>query len=225
METTLHRQLKELYSGETAAQEVQLVGFRIDAIVDGELIEIQQASLGALRDKLKILLKSYRVRVVKPLALNKTIVRRARVKGKVVSVRKSPKHEGVYNMFLDLVHFVGVFPHKRLTLEIVLTDQEEHRVSRPRRRFRGPDFRVLDRKLVALVERHEFRSAADLASLLPAGLPGEFTTADIAARAAIPRWLAQKMAYCLCQIGALDRLGKQQRSWLYRLNESHRRAA
>jgi hypothetical protein len=128
-------------------------------------------------------------------------------------------------MYLDLVHFVGVFPHERLTLEIVLTDQEEHRVSRPRRRFRGPDFRVLDRRLVALVERHVFRSADDLASMLPAGLPAEFTTADIAGAAEIPRWLAQKMAYCLCRIGALDRLGKQQRSWLYRRSNVQERAA
>ena len=52
--------------------------------------------------------------------------------------------------------------------------------------------------------------------LLPPDLPDTFTTADIAAGLAIPRWLAQKMAYCLREMGALEVVGKQSRSRLYK---------
>ena len=49
METTLHRQLKQSYASSDGETEVTLGSFRIDAIRDDELIEIQCASLSALR--------------------------------------------------------------------------------------------------------------------------------------------------------------------------------
>ena len=58
------------------------------------------------------------VHVVKPLAARKYLVTRRR--GKVVSARYSPSRETIYDLFYDLVHFVGVFPHPRLALEAVL---------------------------------------------------------------------------------------------------------
>ena len=223
MESTLHRQLKQLYGGPAEDLEVWVDGFRIDAVVKGRLIEIQQASLAALRDKVRSLLERHRVVVVKPLASRKYLIRRDRAGGDIVSARFSPTRETVFHLFEDLVHFVGVFPHPRLTLEVVLTEQEEHRISRARRRFRGPDFRVEDRRLVDVVSTRRLRTAADLRSLLPPTLLAQFTTSDLAREADIPRWLAQKMAYCLRKTGAIETLGKQSRSWLYGVPRSARR--
>ena len=45
METTLHRQLKELYGIAEADREVCIDGYRIDAVADDLLIEVQVASL------------------------------------------------------------------------------------------------------------------------------------------------------------------------------------
>ena len=45
METSLHRQLKAVYAP-AAAREVRVDGYRIDAVVDGELIEIQGSAEG-----------------------------------------------------------------------------------------------------------------------------------------------------------------------------------
>ena len=71
METTLHRQLKSLYAVDSSQQEVTVDGYRIDAIADGRLIEIQYGSLGAIRDKIQALLVNHAVLVVKPLAARK----------------------------------------------------------------------------------------------------------------------------------------------------------
>ena len=62
MESSLHRQLKMLYGGPAADVEVQVDGYRIDAVVRGKLFEIQQASLAALRDKVRSLLETSRRR-------------------------------------------------------------------------------------------------------------------------------------------------------------------
>ena len=225
METSLHRQLKALYSPDAARREVAVQGFRIDAIDGRRLIEIQYGSLAAIRDKVRSLLADHELHIVKPLAARKYLVTRNRRGGKIVSARYSPSRETIYDLFLDLVHFVGVFPHPRLTLEAVLTEQEEHRVPAPKRRWRSRGYRVEDRFLRSIQGRVELRSAADLAGLLPQDLPAVFTTAELAEATAIPRWLAQKMAYCLRKTGAVETAGKRGNAVLYTRPAARRRAA
>ena len=215
METSLHRELKTYYCADAAGHEVLVRGYRIDAVVDGTLIEIQQASLAALRRKTRSLLETHAVIVVKPLSALKTIIRMKRRNGPVASRRTSPRHETIHDIFQDLVHFVDVFPHPRLTLEVLLTEQEETRIAKRKRWFRSKDYTVADRRLAAIRSRHIFRTSADLAQLLPAGLEPHFTTADIARLAEIPRWLAQKMAYCLRQTGSIAVAGKRRGAIIY----------
>src|SRR6188472_4185455 len=102
MESTLHRQLKSLYGGAAEDLEVQVDGYRIDAVVRGRLYEIQQASLSALRDKVRRLLERHRVVVVKPLVSRKYLIRRDRPDGEIVSARYSPTRENVFHVFEDL---------------------------------------------------------------------------------------------------------------------------
>ena len=218
METSLHRELKSLYSDDESQQEVTLDGYRIDAVSDGRLIEIQYGSLAAIRDKIRVLVEKYDVLVVKPLAARKFLVNKTRRGGPVKSARYSPTRQNFYNLFDDLVHFVGVFPHPRLTLEVLLTEQEEHRLPAGRRHWRSKGYRVEDRILLTISDRLCFRTAGDLLALLPKELSGRpFTTVDIASNADIPRWLAQKMAYCLRKTGVVDTVGKQGNTLLYEL--------
>lgn len=218
METTLHRQLKELYGTDESQREVWVDGFRVDAAVNGVLFEIQQASLAALRDKTRRLLVAHRVVIVKPLVAHKLLIKRTRTGGPVESRRASPRRQTLLHLFDDLVHFVTVFPHPRLTLEVLLTTQEEDRLSIVRRRrWRAKDYRVEDRRLLAVQSRHSLRTIEDLRGLLPAGLEQPFSTETLARAAEIPRWLAQKMAYCLRQTGAVEVIGKQKNSILYRV--------
>ena len=51
MESTLHQQLKRMYAKDESDREVSVDGFRIDAVSGGQLIEIQCASLSAIREK------------------------------------------------------------------------------------------------------------------------------------------------------------------------------
>src|SRR5262245_15557689 len=124
METTLHRQLKEHYGGEAACCEVRLGGYRIDAVADGRLIEVQSAPLGAIRDKVRTLLERHDVLVIKPLAARKTLIKLKKRGGVVLSKRASPRRETVCDLFIELVHFVTLFPHRRLTIEVLLTQRE-----------------------------------------------------------------------------------------------------
>ena len=127
METSLHRELKQLYADSPDDVEVRVGSFRVDAIAGDELIEIQHAGLAAIRDKIQRLLRKHQVRVVKPIVASKLLVKRKSRRGKVVERRKSPKRGRLLDLFDDLVHFTSVFPHPRLTLEILLVEVEEWR--------------------------------------------------------------------------------------------------
>jgi hypothetical protein len=220
METSLHRELKELYAGRTheAAQvEVRRGKFRIDAVAGDELVEIQHGSLAAIRDKVRVLLAEHTVRVVKPLLASKMLVKRAGRYGRVVDRRLSPKRSTVLCLFDELVYFTKVFPHPRLTLEVVLVDIEEWR--RPghgrRRRYRANDFVVDDQKLLAVREVHSFRTADDLLKLVPGELPLPFHTGQLAEAMGVARWMAQRVAYCLRETGAARQVGKRANTRLY----------
>ncbi|MES2793151.1 MAG: hypothetical protein V4719_26305 [Planctomycetota bacterium] len=228
METSLHRQLKTLYENATSETEAWVGEFRID-VVDHEhprLIEIQSAALAALRSKTRQLLADgHHVWVVKPLAARKYLITRDKTDGEIISQRWSPTRETLFTLFLELVHFVELFPHPKLTLEVLLTIQEEQRISKPAKRWKGKTYRVSDRLLRSVEHRHELRTVKDLQRLLPATLPAAFTTEDLAKCAKIPRWLAQKVAYCLRKTEAIQTAGKKGQAWLYEIPKRKRRAA
>jgi hypothetical protein len=226
METSLHRQLKAYYAGADGLQEIVCDGYRIDAVRNGELIEIQHGSLAAIRDKIRRLLRTHRVRVIKPIVANKLLVKLDARGGNEVSRRRSPKRGALLDLFDELVYFTRVFPHKRLVLEAALVDVEERRFpgsGKRRRRRPKSEFQIEDQLLIGVVATHSFAAAADLLRLLPRRLPAEFHTGQLAERLKTPRWTAQRMAYCLREMGAVRVVGKQGNAIMYA--RADRRAA
>jgi hypothetical protein len=218
METSLHRQLKSHYAPEGALVEQRVGRYRIDVVVGKELVEIQLASLSAIRDKIAVLVKDHRVRLVKPIIASKYVVKQNQEGGEVVSRRRSPKQGTMLDVFEELVHFTRVYPHPKLVLEVVLVDIEEWRYPGHgrRRRWRRNDQVVEDQRLIGVIGVERFRTAADLCRLLPPKLPKPFHTGHIAAGLGVERWIAQRMAYCLRKIGAIETVGKERGAWLYK---------
>ena len=225
METSLHRELKRLYAGDGAQTEVTIDRYRIDAVSGGQLIEIQHGSLAAIRDKIRRLVQSHRVLVVKPIVARKLIVKQDCLGGRVLSRRQSPKRGKLLDIFEELVYFTRAFPHPRLTLEVVLVEVEEWRYPGHgrRRRWRRDDQVVADQKLLAVGDSVRLRRAADLVGLVPGRLPKQFHTGQLAEAAAIDRREAQRIAYCLREMRAVEQVGKQRNALVYRLTRPRRR--
>ena len=222
MATQLHNQLKLHYVADENRHEVDLDGYRIDAIDDQDrLIEIQCASLLAIRDKIRRLTRKHQVVVVKPLAARKKLLKKARRNGKVVSSRYSPARQTLPYVFLELVHFTKAFPHRNLQLDVLLTEQEEIRVPAKRKTWRRKHS-VQDRALVEVRQTYSLRTVADLWDALEVDVPEVFTTADLAKGGNMPRWLAQKGAYCFREMGHIEVCGKQGNAIEYRLKKKRR---
>ncbi|MEM7313986.1 MAG: hypothetical protein AAF497_12620 [Planctomycetota bacterium] len=226
METSLHRQLKEVYAVGAAQTEVPLGDYRIDVVNSDVLIEIQHGSLSAIRDKVRKLLKSHNVLIVKPILIEKRLIKLDKKGGKVVSRRKSPKTGSLLDVFDELIYFTRVYPHPNLCLEVPLVDVDEFRYPGHgrRRRRRKNDFQVQDRVLTKIRETHRFNTAMDLARVVPPGLPKPFHTGHLAEKLGVKRWVAQRIAYCYRHMGTAKVVGKEGNANLYEFGVGKRNA-
>jgi len=178
-------------------------------------VEIQTRNFSAIRHKLAKLAAHRRIRLVHPIAQDNWIVKVTPDGGGRPSRRRSPRHGSLEDVFEELVSCPRLLSSPNFSLEVLLIQAEEVRcrvASRTRRRAR---WRTLERRLLAVVDRRLFESPAQMGALVPPGLAEPFTTSDLASALARPRWLAQKMAYCLREMGAVRAAGKRGNALLY----------
>ena len=214
-EKPLHAALKQWCAGPDDQLEVSVDGFVID-IVQGELLlEIQTKNFSSLKRKLNLLTASHKVRLIHPIALEKWIVKLAKGGSDEESRRKSPKRGRLEQIFEELVSIPKLLTHPNFSLLVLLIQEEEVRRYDPKRAWRRKGWVTEERRLLKVVEERLFESPRDLATLMPATLPEAFTTADLAVAIGRTRRVAQQMAYCLREMGAIEQVGTQARSILY----------
>ena len=155
--------------------------------------------------------------MVKPILIERQLIKLDKKNGKVVSRRKSPKRGSLLDIFDELMYFTRVFPHPNLLLEVPLVDVEELRYpGHGRRRWkRKNDHVVQDRILTGIRETHRFATARDLMRIVPSGLPRPFDTGDLAKKLDVHRGVAQKVAYCMRHVGTIKQVGKRGNAYLY----------
>jgi hypothetical protein len=153
--------------------------------------------------------------LVYPVAREKWIVKVSDDGESVLSRRKSPKHGIFQDVFAELVSFPQLIANPNFCIEVLLIQEEETRRYDRRRGWRRRGWVTEERQLLKVVDRRLFRTPADLGGLLPRDLAEPFTTADLAVALGRPRRLAQRMAYCLREMGAIVPMGKRGRAFLY----------
>ncbi len=217
-EQPLHAALKQRYASPGAAMEVNVDGFVIDVVRDNLLLEIQTANFSAVKEKMAHLATQHTVRLVYPIAREKWLLKLPRQEGGETKRRKSPKRGRLEEVFEELVSFPELLREETFSLEVALIQEEEVRRYDPARGWRQHGWVTVERRLLDVVGHHLFRRPADVAALVPPGLPERFTTADLAQAMDGPRHLAQKMAYCLRKMDIITEIGRQGRSKLYEIN-------
>jgi hypothetical protein len=129
--------------------------------------------------------------------------------------RKSRKSQAVNQLFEELVSFPDLLKCPNFSIEVVSIQEEQSR--RYSRRWRGKrrTWRIVERRLLSVLERFLFDAPSDLWQLIPPTLPDPFETSHLASVLGHPRWFAQKIAYCLRQSGAIAAIGKKANSLVY----------
>jgi len=214
-EKSLHAELKQWYAQSNDQFEVAVDGYVIDIVRKNLLIEIQTRGFASMKRKLLKLVKTHPIRVVYPVAQEKWIVKLAGDEQTEQSRRKSPKRGTVYEVFRELVSFPHLLANPNFALHVLLIQEEEMRRYDGRRGWRRKGWVTHERRLLAVVDEHHFATPEEMQTLLPAALANPFTTADLAQALGQPRWLTQKMAYCLREMGAIEQVGKEGNAILY----------
>lgn len=214
-EGPLHAALKTWYAQPGDRFEVTVEGFVIDIVRDDLLLEIQTGNVASIKSKLANLVRSHRVRLIYPIAQEKWITRLAKDDPDRVARRKSPKRGRVEDVFWGIVGIPELLSNPNLSLEVVMIREEEARRYVGKRRWRRRGWGVEQRRLLEVVDRRLFEQSSDWLEFLPAALES-FTARDLAEAICVRTELAQKMAYCLRQMGIVELIGKQGRANLYR---------
>ena len=214
-EKSLHAGLKDWVSQPGDEFEVKVGGFVIDVVRQELLIEIQTRHLYAIKRKLtKLLSNGHEIRLLHPIAREKWIVRETAV-GDPISRRKSPKRGQTLDIFKEMVRLTGLIPHPNLTIEVLLTQEEEILRDDGKGSWRRKRWSIHDRRLLDVVSRQSFGDKTDYLAVIPEELERPFTNKQLAYALGCRHDLATKITYTLRQMELLEIIGKEGRSNLY----------
>lgn len=215
MATELHAALQQHYAGADGLIEAAVGGYRADVLREGVIYEIQTGSFTAIRDKLKRLLRKHPVVLVYPVPECKIIVQVDEA-GQELSARRSPKRGKATDIFAELLHLGPLPGHHHLQIEIIFTHERELRRRDGRGSWRRQGVSLAGRELVEVLRVQRFAHAQELAELLPAELPREFTVADLRQALRLRPIVAGRMAYALRRLGLIEHIGKRGNAYVYR---------
>lgn len=217
-EKSLHAGIKKWYGTSHGRFEVPVDGYIIDIVHGDTLIEIQTHHFAAMKRKLINLLPNHLVRLLHPIAQEKWIVRQT-ADNHPLSRRKSPKRGQVIDAFAELLRIPHLLLHPNLTVEILLTQEEEIWRDDHQGSWRRKRWSIADRRLLAVVEQVVLAETADYLALLPTNLPSPFTNRDLAANLLCSPTQSLKMTYTLRKMGLLYVVGKQGNTLLHQKYE------
>jgi len=215
VEMTLHAAIKEWYACPGDQLEAEVDGYVVDIVRGDTLIEFQTSNFSAIKTKLNDLSRRHPVRLVHPVPRMKWIVRLDGDGERVISRRRSPKRGRVEDLFHELVYLPFLMMRPNFSLEVLLIHSEEVLIDDNSGSWRRGRWSIHDRRLLNVVGDRIFSAPPDFLDLLPEDLPECFTTKDLAGTLNLRQSLAQKMAYCLRHMGAIELAGKRGRWLLY----------
>jgi len=215
-EKSLHSALKRWYARPGDLLEFPLDGYVVDILRGDHVIEIQTGNFSSIKRKMRDLSCRHRITLVYPVAHERWILEvvPGTVQGAIMR-RKSPKRQAVNQLFEELVSFPDLLARPNFSIEVVSIQEEQLR--RYSRRWRGKrrTWRIVERRLLTVLERFVFDDPSDLWQLIPPTLPDPFETSHLASVLGHSRWFAQKIAYCLRQSGVITAIGKKGNSLVY----------
>ena len=214
-ETSLHRSLKFRYAGDEGETETQVGAFVCDGrTAEGELIEVQCGSFGLLKEKLDVLTRKHKVRVIHPIIIKKYI-ELYDTEGCLLHRRKSPRKGSAWDVFHVLLYAPLLPLLKKLTIELAFVESVEIRTADNKGSWRRKGASITDRRLSAWFHSVVLAKPKDYYQFIPFKKNEQFTTRHLAEKAGINMPLARRTLYVLTKLKLAERKGKKGNTVLY----------
>ena len=217
-ESSLHRELKEIYKNPGDELEVKLGKYLIDIVRENLLVEIQIKNFSAIRSKLEFLLQNHRVLLVHPIIRDKWILSLDLKSNQVMRRNLSPKHCSFENIFEELLRIPHLISHPNLIIELVLIQAEEIRVNDGKGSWRRGGWSIQDLRLVKILDHKIYSNPKQFLELIPVDLNIPFTNQNLANYLKKPIKLASMTTYSLRKMGLIEVVGKKERFLLFNFN-------
>ena len=215
-ESSLHRALKFRYSGSEGATETPIGDYVCDGLTsDGEIIEVQTGSFGPLREKLKILTKTNKVRVIHPI-INRKYIELYDSDGNLTHKRVSPRKGSIWDLFKVLIYAPELSSQKKITIELAIIDILEKRVNDGNGSWRRKGVSITDRSLGEWHSSTVLSKRSDYNRFVPFKKGEPFSVRDLAKKAGIRAALARKTLYVVTKMGLVEKTGRQGNAHIYK---------
>ncbi len=217
-EYSLHALIKELVALPGDRFEAKVKTYIVDILRGDMVIEIQTRNFTSIRKKLRALAKDYRVRLIFPIAVEKLVIYCDKETHKPLRKRKSPKRGKPIDLFRELMRMPDLPSHHNFQLVLMMIKAEEHRIIGEKKGWRGRGYKVLDRKIVGVLDTLTFNNPRDFHAFLPDELPERFTNNMLAEALDERVQKVRVMTYCLKKMGAIREVGKKGNALIFEKN-------
>ncbi len=221
-EKTIHAVLKRYFEPYSDSHEQKIGGFVADIVGEDGIIEIQTAGFEKLRKKLEAFLSVSKVTVVYPIPRNKWIISIDPETGEQGKRRRSPRKGTPADVFPELYKIKPFLGNENFRLCIVMLDVDEYRAPPEKsglKRGRRRGYVRYDRIPRELAEEIYLGGENGWGYFIPQDLPEEFTSYDFGKLSGTGQKYGSFMLNILTDIGAVKRIGRKGRSYLYRLSD------
>ncbi len=217
-EKTLHAVVKNYVEPDEDYHEVPLEGYVADVYRDGHVFEIQTANFNTMRGKLETFLPLYQVTIVYPVPATKWLRWIDVETGEVTDRRRSPKRGTPQAVFHELYKIKPFLKDPNLSIRILMIDVEESRLLDGWSQDRKKGSHRHNRVPVGLVEDLCLEQAEDYRMMVPPELE-TFDSYEYAKASRLTVSRAQTALNVMHYLGAVDRVGRKGRRYLYEVAE------
>lgn len=217
-EKTLHAVLKFYLEPNSDLWEVGVGRYIADIANQDGIIEIQTRDFNRLRSKLEFYLETRKVTIVHPIPGVKWLCWVDPDTGEITKKRKSPKAAGVYDAFKELYKIKNFLKHPNLHIKLIMLEMTEYRLLNGWSKDGKKGSTRQERIPEDILEEFNIESAEDYGKMIPSQLTGHFTVTDYAKAAKITENRARTALNVLLYMGAVTRVGKDGRKYLYSID-------
>lgn len=186
-ENLIHKELKSQYAAKYNGKIEEKIDTYICDVYSKEagIFEIQTSNLFKLKNKIFSLAKNFKITLVYPIILEKTIIK-INSQGMIISERKSPKRKKFIQIFEEIAGSYSLFFEENFSFHVVpititetrmITDAPVQNFSKSRKKLQN--WILLEKRITKQFDTIYVHKREDLLQFIPKNLPKIFTAKDI----------------------------------------------